>query len=162
MLVVAAVPAIAERNRDLRVGPLQNQNLQQDSESGDLEQSSVINATGDNSNVCAAPQITGNTGSVQQQQAVQQGAFGDRGGNGGNGGRGGNGDADTSTGGGQYDNGAAAAAAPGAPGERGGHGGRGGDAAVNGEFEFGDASLEVGGSQEVTCNGTVDQTAVAN
>jgi hypothetical protein len=62
MLVVAAVPAIAQ------IG----QEAEQESESGDLDQSSEQSQTGDNSISCVNDQLVGNTGNAQtQNQAIQ-------------------------------------------------------------------------------------------
>jgi hypothetical protein len=62
MLIVAAVPAIAQ------IG----QEAEQESESGDLDQSSEQSQTGDNSISCVNDQLVGNTGNAQSQnQAIQ-------------------------------------------------------------------------------------------
>ena len=57
MLVVAAIPAIAQVE----------QGFDQESESGDLEQSSSNSVEGDNSIQCSNDNLTGNTGNLQTQ-----------------------------------------------------------------------------------------------
>ena len=62
MLIVAAVPAIAQ------IG----QEVEQESESGELDQSAESSQTGDNSTQCVNDQLVGNTGNAQSQnQAIQ-------------------------------------------------------------------------------------------
>ena len=62
MLIVAAVPAIAQ------IG----QELEQEGESADLDQSFEVSGTGDNSNQCANIQGVGNTGNAQSQIPILQ------------------------------------------------------------------------------------------
>ncbi len=62
MLVVAAVPAIAQVE----------QGFEQETESGDLEQSSEANLEGDNSTQCVGDQLNGNTGNLQSESGVIQ------------------------------------------------------------------------------------------
>ena len=57
MLIVAAVPAIAQ------IG----QEGEQETESGDVDQSFEVTSTGDNSNQCAGIQGVANTGNAQNQ-----------------------------------------------------------------------------------------------
>jgi hypothetical protein len=62
MLIVAAVPAIAQLSQE----------GEQESESGDLDQSAESSQTGDNSIQCVNDQLVGNTGNAQtQNQAIQ-------------------------------------------------------------------------------------------
>src|SRR5919107_4354838 len=62
MLIVAAVPAIAQ------IG----QEAEQETESGDVDQSFDVSSTGDNSNQCAGLQGVANTGNAQNQIGVIQ------------------------------------------------------------------------------------------
>src|SRR4028118_723278 len=62
MVVVAAVPAIAQ------IG----QELEQETESGDVDQSFTVTSEGDNSNQCAGIQGVANTGNAQNQIGVLQ------------------------------------------------------------------------------------------
>ncbi len=62
MLVVAAVPAIAQ------IG----QEGEQETESGDVDQSFSVTSEGDNSNQCAGIQGVANTGNAQNQVGVLQ------------------------------------------------------------------------------------------
>ncbi len=62
MLVVAAVPAIAQVTQD----------FEQDTSSGDLDQSSENSVTGDNSTQCVGDQLNGNTGNLQNEAVVLQ------------------------------------------------------------------------------------------
>jgi uncharacterized membrane protein len=62
MLAVAAVPAIAQ------IG----QEAEQESESGDVDQSFEVSQTGDNSNQCAGIQGVANTGNAQNQIGLIQ------------------------------------------------------------------------------------------
>ena len=62
MLVVAAVPAIAQ------VG----QEFEQETESGDVEQSFEVAGSGDNGNQCANVQGTANTGNLQDSTGFIQ------------------------------------------------------------------------------------------
>ena len=57
MLIVAAVPAIAQ------IG----QEAEQETESGEVDQSFEVSSTGDNSNQCANIQGVANTGNAQNQ-----------------------------------------------------------------------------------------------
>ena len=57
MLVVAAIPAIAQVE----------QGFEQETDSGDLEQSSEQSLDGDNSIQCVNDQLNGNTGNLQTQ-----------------------------------------------------------------------------------------------
>ena len=62
MVVVAAVPAIAQ------IG----QEFEQETESGDVDQSFTVTSEGDNSNQCAGIQGVANTGNAQNQIGVLQ------------------------------------------------------------------------------------------
>ena len=57
MLVVAAIPAIAQVE----------QGFDQETESGDVDQSFTVTSEGDNSNQCAGIQGVANTGNAQNQ-----------------------------------------------------------------------------------------------
>ena len=68
MLIVAAVPAIAQ------IG----QESEQESESGEVDQSFEVAGSGDNSNQCANIQGVGQTGNVQNQiDLIQYGSEAD-------------------------------------------------------------------------------------
>ena len=68
MLVVAAVPAIAQ------IG----QEAEQETESGEVDQSFEVSSTGDNSNQCANIQGVANTGNAQNQlDLIQYGSEAD-------------------------------------------------------------------------------------
>jgi hypothetical protein len=62
MLIVAAVPAIAQIDQE----------GEQESESGDVNQSFEVSNTGDNSNQCAGIQGVANTGNTQNQTNLIQ------------------------------------------------------------------------------------------
>src|SRR5919107_4330083 len=62
MLIVAAVPAIAQ------IG----QESEQETESGDVDQSFDVSSEGDNSNQCAGIQGVANTGNAQNQLDILQ------------------------------------------------------------------------------------------
>jgi hypothetical protein len=62
MLIVAAVPAIAQ------IG----QESEQETESGEVDQSFEVAGSGDNSNQCANIQGVGQTGNVQNQTSLIQ------------------------------------------------------------------------------------------
>jgi maltose-binding protein MalE len=62
MVIVAAVPAIAQ------IG----QEFEQETESGDVDQSFTVTSSGDNSNQCAGIQGVANTGNAQNQIGVLQ------------------------------------------------------------------------------------------
>jgi hypothetical protein len=62
MVIVAAVPAIAQ------IG----QEAEQETESGDVNQSFNVSSTGDNSNQCAGIQGVANTGNAQNQTSLIQ------------------------------------------------------------------------------------------
>ncbi len=62
MLIVAAVPAIAQ------IG----QESEQESESGEVDQSFTVTSEGDNSNQCANIQGVANTGNAQNQTNLLQ------------------------------------------------------------------------------------------
>src|ERR671910_3872051 len=62
MLIVAAVPAIAQ------IG----QESEQESESGDVDQSFTVTSEGDNSNQCVGLQGVANTGNAQNQTSLIQ------------------------------------------------------------------------------------------
>ena len=47
-----------------------NQDVEQDAESGDLDQSADVSQSGDNSNQCVGSQLVGNTGNVQNAIGV--------------------------------------------------------------------------------------------
>ncbi len=68
MLVVAAVPAIAQ------IG----QESEQETESGEVDQSFTVTSEGDNSNQCAGIQGVANTGNAQNQlDLIQYGSEAD-------------------------------------------------------------------------------------
>jgi hypothetical protein len=68
MLIVAAVPAIAQ------IG----QESEQETESGDVDQSFEVSSTGDNSSQCAGIQGVANTGNAQNQiDLIQYGSEAD-------------------------------------------------------------------------------------
>ncbi len=68
MLVVAAVPAIAQ------IG----QESEQETESGEVNQTFEVSSTGDNSNQCANVQGVANTGNAQNQlDLIQYGSIAD-------------------------------------------------------------------------------------
>jgi hypothetical protein len=68
MLIVAAVPAIAQ------IG----QESEQESESGEVDQSFDVSSTGDNSNQCVGIQGVANTGNAQNQiDLIQYGSEAD-------------------------------------------------------------------------------------
>jgi hypothetical protein len=68
MLIVAAVPAIAQ------IG----QEGEQETESGEVDQSFDVSSTGDNSNQCAGIQGVANTGNAQNQlDLIQYGSDAD-------------------------------------------------------------------------------------
>ena len=68
MLIVAAVPAIAQ------IG----QEFEQETESGDVDQSFSVTSEGDNSNQCAGIQGVANTGNAQNQlDLIQYGSEAD-------------------------------------------------------------------------------------
>ncbi len=68
MVIVAAVPAIAQ------IG----QESEQETESGDVNQSFDVSSTGDNSNQCANIQGVANTGNAQNQiDLIQYGSDAD-------------------------------------------------------------------------------------
>jgi hypothetical protein len=68
MLIVAAVPAIAQIDQE----------SEQDTESGDVDQSFDVSSTGDNSNQCANIQGVANTGNTQNQlDLIQYGSEAD-------------------------------------------------------------------------------------
>jgi maltose-binding protein MalE len=68
MLIVAAVPAIAQ------IG----QEAEQETESGEVDQSFEVSSTGDNSNQCANIQGVANTGNAQNQiDLIQYGSDAD-------------------------------------------------------------------------------------
>ncbi len=62
MLVVAAVPAIAQVTQE----------FEQETDSGDLDQSSAATVEGDNSTQCIGDQLNGNTGNLQSEGGVIQ------------------------------------------------------------------------------------------
>ena len=63
MTLVAAIPALA-----IEI----DQENEQESESGDVDQTFEVSSTGDNSNQCAGIQGVANTGSAQNQVGVTQ------------------------------------------------------------------------------------------
>jgi hypothetical protein len=68
MLIVAAVPAIAQ------IG----QEAEQETESGEVDQSFEVSSTGDNSSQCAGIQGVANTGNAQNQlDLIQYGSEAD-------------------------------------------------------------------------------------
>ena len=68
MVIVAAVPALAQ------IG----QESEQESESGDVDQSFTVTSEGDNSNQCAGIQGVANTGNAQNQlDLIQYGSEAD-------------------------------------------------------------------------------------
>src|SRR5918994_4528720 len=62
MLVVVAVPAIAQIDQE----------SEQETESGDVDQSFTVSSEGDNSNQCAGIQGVANTGNAQNQTSLIQ------------------------------------------------------------------------------------------
>jgi hypothetical protein len=62
VLALAAIPAIAQVSQE----------SEQEGESGDLNQSSKVTQTGDNSNQCVGGQLVGNTGNAQTLTNVLQ------------------------------------------------------------------------------------------
>ena len=62
MVIVAAVPAIAQ------IG----QEFEQETESGEVDQSFTVTSEGDNSNQCAGIQGVANTGNAQNQLGLLQ------------------------------------------------------------------------------------------
>ena len=62
VLALAAIPAIAQVSQE----------SEQDADSGDLNQSSKVTQTGDNSNQCVGGQLVGNTGNAQTLTNVLQ------------------------------------------------------------------------------------------
>jgi hypothetical protein len=62
MLVVVAVPAIAQIDQE----------SEQETESGDVDQSFTVTSEGDNSNQCAGIQGVANTGNAQNQTSLIQ------------------------------------------------------------------------------------------
>ncbi len=68
MLIVAAVPAIAQIDQE----------SEQETESGEVNQSFEVSSTGDNSNQCANIQGVANTGNAQNQiDLIQYGSDAD-------------------------------------------------------------------------------------
>jgi hypothetical protein len=63
MTLLAAIPALA-----IEI----DQDSEQESESGDVDQSFEVSNTGDNSNQCAGVQGVANTGNVQNQLSVEE------------------------------------------------------------------------------------------
>ena len=63
MTLVAAIPALAVEI---------DQDNEQESESGDVDQTFEVTSSGDNSNQCAGVQGTANTGNAQNQLGVTQ------------------------------------------------------------------------------------------
>ncbi len=63
MVVVAAVPAIAQVSQG---------DFEQETETGEIEQSFTVENTGNNSNQCAGIQGVANTGTNQNFQAILQ------------------------------------------------------------------------------------------
>jgi hypothetical protein len=88
MLTVAVVPALADRNNNDNNNhhknhhnnnngggsgdPAITQDNEQDTESGDLNQSFNVTGGGDNSNQCVGGQVVGNTGNTQNQIPIIQ------------------------------------------------------------------------------------------
>ena len=77
MLVVAAIPALAQRgdrdrdHRDRDGGGI-SQESEQDADSGDVNQSFTVTGGGDNSNQCVGIQGVANTGNAQNQTSLIQ------------------------------------------------------------------------------------------
>src|SRR5215216_6036483 len=68
MLVLSAIPAVAQVSQE----------NEQDAESGDLNQSSSVEQSGDNSVQCVGEQLVGNTGNAQSStQILQYGSVAD-------------------------------------------------------------------------------------
>ena len=68
MVIVAAVPAIAQVNQE----------TEQEAESGDVDQSFTVTGEGDNSNQCVGIQGVGNTGNAQNViDVIQYGSTAD-------------------------------------------------------------------------------------
>jgi len=81
MLTVAVVPALADRNNHHHHhnnnnggsgDPAITQDNEQDTDSGDLNQSFNVTGGGDNSNQCVGGQVVGNTGNAQNQTSIIQ------------------------------------------------------------------------------------------
>lgn len=81
MLTVAVVPALADRNNHHHRhnnnnggsgDPAITQDNEQDTDSGDLNQSFNVAGGGDNSNQCVGGQVVGNTGNAQNQTSIIQ------------------------------------------------------------------------------------------
>lgn len=71
LVALAAMPAIASQGSV-------SQNSEQDAESGDLNQSSEVSQSGDNSVQCVGEQLVGNTGNAQTStQILQYGSVAD-------------------------------------------------------------------------------------
>ena len=68
MVIVAAVPAVAQLSQE----------AEQETESGDVDQSFTVTSEGDNSNQCAGIQGVANTGNAQNQlDLIQYGSEAD-------------------------------------------------------------------------------------
>ena len=132
MLIVAAVPAM---------GQISQEN-EQESESGDVDQSFDISGGGDNSNQCVGIQGVTNTGNAQNQLGVIQADEGDRDRNDRN-----------DRNGRQYDNDGSRDRGP----DRDRNGGGSGDF----EFEEVGSSIEVSPENSTTCDQQVNQAASA-
>jgi hypothetical protein len=83
MLVVATVPALADRNNNNNHhhhhhnnggggDPAITQDNEQDADSGDVDQSFTVTGGGDNSNQCVGLQGVANTGNAQNQTSIIQ------------------------------------------------------------------------------------------
>lgn len=80
MKKIVLIVAMAVMVASIAITPALAQGFDQDiDESGDVNQSSDITNTGDNSNQCAAPQQVGNTGSLQNAQGFSNQPAGDQG-----------------------------------------------------------------------------------
>ena len=67
MVLALALPALANGTNTGNAQNTVGQESEQESDSGDVDQSFESSSTGDNSNVCLAPSFVTNTGNAQNQ-----------------------------------------------------------------------------------------------
>ena len=72
MVLVLAVPAIAGGTKTGNSPNSVDQDVEQDAESGEVDQSFTVTSDGDNSNQCAGIQGVANTGNAQNQISLVQ------------------------------------------------------------------------------------------
>ena len=72
MVLVLAVPAIAGGTKTGNSPNSVDQDVEQDAESGEVDQSFTVTSDGDNSNQCAGIQGVANTGNAQNQVGIIQ------------------------------------------------------------------------------------------